>query len=205
MGFNDYDQDKRNGENVLNLSKRKISIIIAIVCTIVIVVFLLTNIIRFTDLSSSIAAILVAGMIGSLVWGFKPKKFNEKSITSEKQEHGINNTNKSSTKIEKQSLKILHKSVKLRVDGWNEEKLNLKRGIKITGKISSEGFFNVYFLTESSYRSFKNENNFHYLDGADEVSYFEVNFEVPRRDDYYFVIQNEDKKNIVANVELYSN
>jgi len=188
----------------LNLAKRKISVIIAIVCVIAIVIFLVTDIITSTDVSSSIAAILVAGIIGSLVWGFKPQKFDERSST-EKQEFRTNNTDKSNTKIEKQPSKIQHKSVKLRVDEWDERKLNLKRGTKITGKISSEGFFNVYFLTESSYRSFKNEYNFNYLEGAEEVSHFEPNFEVSRRGDYYFVIQNKYKKNIVVNVELYSN
>lgn len=189
----------------MNLAKRKISVIIVIVCIIAIVIFLVTDIIRFTDVSSSIAAILVAGIIGSLVWGFKPQKFDEKLNTSEKQELRTNDPAKSNTKIEKQLSKIQHKSVKVRVDEWDEEKLNLKRGTKITGKISSDGFFNVYFLTESSYRSFKNEYNFNYLEGAEEVSHFEPNFEVSRRGDYYFVIQNEGKKDIVVNVELYSN
>ncbi|QLH08924.1 hypothetical protein [Candidatus Nitrosotenuis sp. DW1] len=188
----------------MNSTRRKISVIIAIVCIATIVVFLVADIIRFTDVSSAIAAILVAGFIGSLVWGFKPQKFDEKLITSEKQEFSTNNIVRSN-KVEKQPSKIQHKSVKLRVDEWDEKKLNLKRGAKITGKISSNGFFNVYFLTKSSYQSFKNDYNFNYLEGADEVSHFEPNFVISRSDDYYFVIQNEDKKNIVVNVELYSN
>jgi len=82
-------------------------------------------------------------------------------------------------------------------------RLNLKKSDLITGKISSDGFFNVYFLTESSFRSFRNENNFQRLEGSEDVSHFEPNFEAPRKGTYYLALENADKKNIVVEVELF--
>lgn len=103
--------------------------------------------------------------------------------------------------VENQPRIIHRKTIKLRVDEYDDIKLSLKKGNKITGKVSSDGFFDIYFLTESSFRSFKNDNNFQY-DGSEVVSHFEPQFEATRKGIFYVVLQNADKKNIVVEMDL---
>lgn len=184
-----------------------ISIVIAIICIGVIIAFVATNVISFSDISSAIAYVLIGGIIAILGWGFKPRIIGAPVNKELDRKTHFDNESKKKTKelARVEPKKIQHKTVKLRIDEYEDQKLNLKRGTKITGKISSDGFFNTYFITESSYRSFKNELGFQHLEGAENVSYFEPNFEVQRNGNYYFVIEHADKKNIVVNVELYAN
>lgn len=183
--------------------KRTISVIVAIICGVTIAIFLLTNIIRFTDVSSAIAYILVAGIVGVLIWGFKPR-ISDKIDHNETKEKPREKEVKTKDEVEDRPKKIQRKTIKVRVEEYDELRLNLRKGDLITGKISSDGFFNVYFLTESSFKSFKNDYNFHDLGGSENVSHFEPEFEAPRKDTFYVVLQNADKKNIVVNVELFS-
>jgi len=157
-------------------------------------------VVRFSDVSSAVAYVLVAGIIGVLLWGFKHKIT---SITQERKMK-LNNEQMSSKKEDKPKI-ISRKTIKIRLDEYDEIKVNLKRGEIITGKISSDGFVSIYFLTESSYRSFKNNYNFNMLDGEDDVTNYEPSFEVSRKGTYYIVFENSDKKNIVVTIDLMLN
>lgn len=179
------------------------SVVVAIVLVILISALLITNVIRLSDVSSAVAYVLVAGIIGVLVWGFKSKINYKIKIENKENSH---QQRQESIKLqeEKKPKTISKKTIKIRLEESDELKLNLKRGEIIRGEISSDGFFNIYFLTESSFRSFKNDYSFQSLDGAEDVSHFEVNFEIPRKGIYHVVFQNADKKNIVVTINLYS-
>ena len=177
--------------------------VVAIILVILISALLITNVIRFSDVSSAIAYVMVAGIIGVLIWGFKSKIYSK--IKTENKENSHQQRQESiKLQEEKKPETISRKTIKIRRDEYDELKLYRKRGEIIKGEISSDGFFNIYFLTESSYRSFKNENSFQFLDGAEDVSHFEVNFEIPRKAIYHVVFENADKKNIVDTIDLYS-
>ena len=177
--------------------------VVAIVLVILISALLITNVIRLSDVSSAIAYVMVAGIIGVLVWGFKSKINSKIKIANKENSH---QQKQESIKLqeEKKPETISRKTIKIRLEEYDELKLHCKKGAIIRGEISSEGFFNIYFLTESSYRSFKNEYSFQPLVEAEDVSHFEVNFEIPRKAIYHIVFQNADRKNIVVTVNLYS-
>ena len=153
--------------------------------------------IRFSDVSSAVAYVLVAGIIGVLLWGFKHK------ITKITQERKTKLNNEQTSLKKEKPKTISRKTIKIRLEEYNEIKVNLKRGEIITGKLSSDGFFNIYFLTESSYHSFKNDNNFKMLDGEEDVKHYTPSFEVSRKGIYYIIFDNADRKNIVVDVDLY--
>jgi len=186
----------------LNLNKQVLSVIIAIGLAIFIGILASTNIIRFSDVSSAIAYGLVVAIIGVLVWGFKSKIYDKFKIEHKENFHEDKQKLITSTE-EKKPKTICRKTIKIHVDEHDDLKLNLKRGQIIRGEISSDGFFNIYFLTPSSFRSFKKEYGFQYL-GDEEVLHYESNFEVPSKGIYHIVFQNADKKNIVVSVNLYS-
>lgn len=177
--------------------------VVAIVLVILISTLLITNVISFSDVSYAVAYVLVAGIIGVLVWGFKSKIIYKIKIENKENSH---QQRQESIKLreEKKPETISKKTIKIRLEEYDELKLYRKKGEIIRGKISSDGFFNIYFLTESSYRSFKNESDFQSLDGSEDVSHFEVNFEIPRKAIYHVVLENADKKNIVVTIDLYS-
>ena len=187
----------------MNFNKELLSIVIAIGLVSLIIGLLSTNAIRFSDVSSAIAYVFVAGIIGILVWGFKSKINSKIKIENKENPH---QQRQESIKLqeEKKPETISRKTIKIHRDEYDELKLYRKRGEIIRGEISSDGFFNIYFLTESSYRSFKNESDFQSLDGSEDVSHFEVNFEIPRKAIYHVVLENADKKNIVVTIDLYS-
>ena len=183
--------------------KEFLSIGITVVLVILIIGLLSTNVIRFSDVSSAVAYGIVVGIIGVLVWGFKAKIYY-KIKTEEDGDRFQHSKESIKLKEEKKPKTITHKTIKIRLDNFHELKLSLKKGQVIRGEVSSDGFFNIYFLTESSFRSFKNDYSFQYLDGDDEVSNFTSDFEIPHKGIYYVVFQNADRKNIVITVDLYS-
>ena len=179
------------------------SVVVAIILVILISALLITNVIRLSDISYAVAYVIIAGIIGVLLWGFKAKINYQ--IKNEENANRFQHTEESAKlKVEKNSKTISQKTIKIRLDNYHELKLSLKKGQVIRGKVSSDGCFNIYFLTESSFRSFKNDYSFQDLDGDDEVSNFTFDFEVPSKGIYHIVFQNADRKNIVVTVNLYS-
>lgn len=183
--------------------KETLSLLMTIILIAIIVGLIYTNAIKSSDVSSAVSYTLVAGVVSVLVWGFRsrikstnenlPQRSGSETLVSKKREN----------QTEDNPTKLRHKTMRLRVDHYDELKLALKREERITGKINADGFFNIYFLTESSYRSFRNDLPFKHIDGGEEVSHFQVDFVASRKGIYYIVIENADKKNIVAEMELY--
>lgn len=189
--------------NLKNQEYASIGIIVALV--IAIFVSLFTNVIKSSDVSTAIAAVLVSGIGGALVWGFRSRIISNSvsSIRKEKLSDSIMmdaNSRKQEKAHDKEKIKS---TLKIRTKDYKVYEFNLKKGEKITGMISSDGIFNVYFLTRSSFRSFKNDFGFSSIDAIEEAHSFEPIFIAPRKDIFFTVIENADKNNIVVDVELY--
>jgi len=181
-----------------------VGVIISVCIVITILILLFTNMIKFSDVSAAIASILVAGISGVLVWGFRSRITGKTTESIRKEKMSNQEIMEKTRKYESTDNKERIKStLKIRVDDYKVYEFNLKRGERITGKILSDGIFNVYFLTKSSFRSFENGNGFSSIDAIEEAHFFEPNFEAPRRDLFFIVIENEDKTNIIVDIELY--
>jgi len=189
----------------LKLNKEIISIVLAVIIVLVILALVNSNIVRFSDISSAIAYVLVAGIITVLYWGFKQKLTAKIENNRVKEKATKDEYLRKETDEKNSPQKIQHKKMKIRLDEYDDLKFTLRRDDLITGKMTSDGFYNIFFLTESSFRSFKNDDNFKYLEGSENVSHFEPHFEAQRKGIYYLVFENADKKNIVVDIELYLN
>lgn len=104
----------------------------------------------------------------------------------------------------KEDKKIAREKVRIRTKDYAYYKIRLEKGEKVTGTISSTGFFDVYFFTESSFRSFDDGEEARELDGSADISYYEPNFCAVRSGTYFTVIENHDTKTIVVDVRLFA-
>lgn len=179
------------------------SIGIALILAVLILISLFAHMIKSSDVSTAVAGVLVAGIGSVLVWGFR-SRISKASVNAEKDVPSPQIIVKESIKNEiVENVDKIKNTIKIRTKDYKVYEFNLKKGQKISGKISSDGTFNMYFLTKSSFRSFKNDMGFNPLDGIDDAHYFEPNFRISRKDTIYTVIENSDKTNIVVSVELY--
>lgn len=161
--------------------------------------FLSANILAITEFVSLIVAGLLAGIAAVIGIGFKDRFFSEQG-TDRKQSRG-RKTPAESTELEERQ-KVAHYTKKLRVGEVDDYLFKIHKGDRVTGKISSNGTFSAYFVTESSQRSFYNGYEFNDIEGVEDAFDYEPNFEAPRTGTFYLIIVNDDKKNIKIQVEL---
>lgn len=75
---------------------------------------------------------------------------------------------------------------------------------KLTGEISSEDYFNVYFVTPRNFKEYQNGNeDFRYEYGTEHASRMKVNFIPKKAGRYYCVIESASKTDIDVNVSLH--
>jgi membrane protein implicated in regulation of membrane protease activity len=97
---------------------------------------------------------------------------------------------------------LLREKTKIRIGEYAHYKIKLGPSETIEGHLSSDGFFDAYFFTESSFRTFDRGGEARELEGTEDVSHYEPRFEASREGTFFLVIQNHDKKNIVVDVQL---
>lgn len=196
--------DPNSFKSIMNLKIREYqSIMIIVILSVLILIALFANLVKSSDVSSAIAVALVTGIGGALVWGFR-SRITGKSGDHIKKEKLSDNIDIDSRNQEKMKNKEKVKSkLKITVDDYKFYEFNLRKSERITGMVSSDGIFNMYFLTKSSLRSFQNGGGFSSIDAIEDAHYFEPNFVAPRKDIFFTVIENADKKNIIVDIELY--
>jgi hypothetical protein len=79
----------------------------------------------------------------------------------------------------------------------------LKEKEKVAGQISSENYFNVYFLNPRNFTKHGNGEDFKYEYGTEHASKTRINFVPKKPGKYYCVVQNESKADIDVNVSLH--
>jgi hypothetical protein len=73
----------------------------------------------------------------------------------------------------------------------------------VTGQISSENYFNAYFLSPRNFTKYENGEDFKYEYGTEHASKAKINFTPKKPGKYYCVIQNQNKTDINVNVSLH--
>lgn len=79
----------------------------------------------------------------------------------------------------------------------------VKEKEKIAGQISSENYFNTYFVNPRNFAKYENGEDFKYEYGTEHASKTKVNFVPNKPGKYYCVIQNDSKSDIDVNVSLH--
>lgn len=175
--------------------REEISLMVAVALAIIIVVGVTRNIWSVGTVTSYVPYFAIAGIVAVLGWGFKARfQTIEKMMPS--QESGIPHP------TDKKPKALVHEKSRIRVDDEVHYKMKLRAGEWITGTLVSEGFFSTYFFTESSFRTFDSGGEAREIDGTEDVKYYEPHFNASRTATYYIVIMNEEKKNIIVDVDL---
>ena len=68
----------------------------------------------------------------------------------------------------------------------------LDKGGKIIGEIKSNVPINVFVVRNYELKHFKNGGEFDYEDGGETIKRIKINFEIPERDSWYVIIENEE-------------
>jgi hypothetical protein len=75
---------------------------------------------------------------------------------------------------------------------------------KITGEISSESYFNVYFVTPRNFTRYTNgDEDFKYEYGTERASRLKVNFAPNKVGKFYCIIESASQTSIDVNVSLH--
>jgi len=75
---------------------------------------------------------------------------------------------------------------------------------KITGEISSDSYFNVYFVTHRNFTKYTDgEEDFRYEYGTEHASRLKVNFAPDKAGKFYCIIESASQASIDVNVSLH--
>lgn len=97
---------------------------------------------------------------------------------------------------------LVKEQCRIRPSEFVHYKLDLEADEILEVTLTSDGFFDAYFFTESSFKTFDHGGEARELEGTEEVRHYETRFGGSRRGRYYLVIQNHDKATIVADVQI---
>ena len=75
----------------------------------------------------------------------------------------------------------------------------------VTGEVSSDDYFNVYFVTPRNFARRENEKEFRYEYGTEHASKMKVNFIPKKPGKFYCIVENEGEADIDVNVVMYIN
>ena len=73
----------------------------------------------------------------------------------------------------------------------------------VTGEVSSDDYFNVYFVTPRNFARRENEEEFRYESGTEHASKMKVNFTPKKPGKFYCIVENEGEADIDVNVVMY--
>jgi hypothetical protein len=98
---------------------------------------------------------------------------------------------------------LWEESILVSKNGCSYYSFTIDEDEKITGEISSDDYFNVYFVTPHNFTKHQNgEKDFRYEYGTEHASRMKVNFTPTRAGKFYCVIESAVKADIDVNVSL---
>lgn len=106
-------------------------------------------------------------------------------------------------KIESEGDLIGEESILIAKNSCSYYSFTIKGKEKVIGQISSENYFNVYFVTPRNFTKYNEGEDFKYEYGTEHASTTKINFIPSRSGKYYCTIQNQNKTDINVNVSLH--
>jgi hypothetical protein len=98
---------------------------------------------------------------------------------------------------------LWEESILVSKHGCSYYSFTIGEGEKITGEISSDDYFNVYFVTPRNFTKHENgEEGFRYEYGTERASRMKVNFIPNRAGKFYCIIESAVEADIDVNVSL---
>jgi hypothetical protein len=112
-------------------------------------------------------------------------------------------TTSEKAKIEIEGKLLWEESILVSKASCSHYNLKVGENEKVTGEISSNDYFDVYFLTPRNFTEYDNDEDFSYEYGTEHASKMRVNFIPKKPGKFYCTIHNEADKDIDVNVKLY--
>jgi hypothetical protein len=107
-------------------------------------------------------------------------------------------------KSESEEGLLWEESILVSKNGCSSYSFTINEDEKIAGEISSESYFNVYFVTPRNFRKHENgEEDFKYEYGTEHASKMKVNFIPNKPGKFYCIIESASQTNIDVNVSLH--
>lgn len=107
-------------------------------------------------------------------------------------------------KSESEEGLLWEESILVSENGCSYYSFTINEDEKVTGEISSEDYFNVYFVTPRNFRKHGNgEEDFKYEYGTEHASKMKVNFIPSKPGRFYCIIESASHTDIDVNVSLH--
>jgi hypothetical protein len=107
-------------------------------------------------------------------------------------------------KSESEQGLLWEESILVSKNGCSYYSFTINEDEKITGEISSENYFNAYFVTPRNFKKHGNgEEDFKYEYGTEHASMMKVNFIPSKPGKFYCIIESASQTNIDVNVSLH--
>ena len=126
-------------------------------------------------------------------------------IALERQEtRGKEATTPEQTKLESDEGLLWEESILVSKNSCSHYDFRINADEKITGEISSDNYFNVYFLTPRNFTKYTDgEEDFKYEYGTEHASRLKVNFAPGKAGKFYCIIESASQASIDVNVSLH--
>jgi hypothetical protein len=112
-------------------------------------------------------------------------------------------TTSEKAKIETEGKLLWEESIQVSKTSCSHYTFVVSENEKVTGEISSNDYFDVYFLTPRNFTKYSSDEDFSYEYGTEHASKIRVNFIPKKPGKFYCAIYNEADKDIDVNVKLY--
>jgi len=81
--------------------------------------------------------------------------------------------------------------------------LDLNKGKKVKGEVSSDERINLFFLTKYAFSRFKKNEDFSYEYGSESILKKRIHFTPSKTGTWYFVLENEGEDTAIVDIHLF--
>jgi hypothetical protein len=166
---------------------------IAAVGIVLAVLFVVLGVVRILPWEA--AGTLAATTIGvvSMVIALERQETRRKEATTPEQ-----------SKLESEEGLLWEESILVSKNSCSHYNFTIGADEKITGEISSNSYFNVYFVTPRNFTKYTNgDKDFKYEYGTEHASRLKVNFAPVKAGKFYCIIESASQASIDVNVSLH--
>jgi len=99
---------------------------------------------------------------------------------------------------------VANETISIKKREFYEYSVKLKRGDILKGEIHSNAPINIYFMDEQNYfEGFARDKIFVYEHGSENFWEGSIEYFVPKKDEWFFILENEGKESAKVKVYLY--
>jgi len=161
------------------------------------IVLALLNILNYV-----VAGLLVTATIGIVGWILSySSKQRESSIPKEAKK--ITKGVVESEQIPQSKRIVANETVSIKKKEFQQYIVTMKRGDILKGEIKADGPISIYFMDGLNFDRYFRDKGFEYEYGSEDFWEGSIEYSVPRKDEWFLILENEGKESIKVKVYLY--